>query len=178
MYEADMDTHQAADYYRKRLSEITKDKLPLFLTGILVVFAFITYSTIAIYKNNYNIFKAKTQDQILSVDAKTEEIERMIKIKKIDLITPTAKITNGDALSSLQTDSPVPTVKVVGQISSISSGQVTYSGNTYIVQEGDTLGIIANKVYGDADAWMTIADANGIDDPSSLYVGQELVIPR
>lgn len=173
-----MDTRQATTYYRRRLSEITKGKLPLFLTGMLVILLFIIYSALAVYKNNYNIFKAKNQDEILSVDAKTEEIEKMIKNKKIDLITPTNKPENSDALSSLQTDSPVPTVKVVGEISSIASGQVTYSGTKYTVQDGDTLGIIASKVYGDADAWMTIADANGIVDPSSLYVGQELVIPR
>lgn len=48
------------------------------------------------------------------------------------------------------------------------------SGDTYIVEAGDTLNEIAARFDVDPD---DLADANGIDDPSDLVVGQELEIP-
>lgn len=47
---------------------------------------------------------------------------------------------------------------------------------TYIVVSGDSLGKIAVKFYGHAD-YQKIAEANGIDDPNLIRVGQELRIP-
>jgi len=53
---------------------------------------------------------------------------------------------------------------------------------TYIVQGGDTLFLIAEQFtppgIDSADFANSIANANGITDPSSLQVGQELIIPN
>lgn len=53
---------------------------------------------------------------------------------------------------------------------------------TYIVQSGDTMFLIADQFappgVAAADFANTIAQANGITDPSSLQVGQELSIPN
>lgn len=53
----------------------------------------------------------------------------------------------------------------------------TEGGETYSVQSGDTLASIAADFYGDASLDDFLAEANGITDPESLAVGQELVIP-
>jgi hypothetical protein len=45
------------------------------------------------------------------------------------------------------------------------------------VASGDTLQSMAWREYGDATKWRTIAEANGIDDPMRLTIGQELLIP-
>ncbi|NJP68662.1 LysM peptidoglycan-binding domain-containing protein [Streptomyces spiramenti] len=42
---------------------------------------------------------------------------------------------------------------------------------------GDTLQSLAWREYGDATAWRAIAEANGIDDPSRLWPGTELMLP-
>jgi nucleoid-associated protein YgaU len=47
----------------------------------------------------------------------------------------------------------------------------------YVVKPGDTLRGIAEDQYGDASLDDIIADANGIDDPTQISVGQELIIP-
>ena len=49
----------------------------------------------------------------------------------------------------------------------------------YTVKRGDTLAGIAEKFYGDADAWRTIRDANPyiIRNPRHLTIGATLVIP-
>lgn len=46
-----------------------------------------------------------------------------------------------------------------------------------VVKRGDTLQSIALSEYKEAGEWRRIADTNGIDDPLSLFPGQELLIP-
>ncbi len=46
-----------------------------------------------------------------------------------------------------------------------------------VVKSGDTLSWIAGKEYGNPAEWRIIADANSINDPLHLTVGQELLIP-
>ncbi|MBN1179697.1 MAG: LysM peptidoglycan-binding domain-containing protein [Anaerolineae bacterium] len=52
-------------------------------------------------------------------------------------------------------------------------------GKTYVVQAGDSLSKIAEEVYGDANRWSEIFEANKdkISDPNAISVGQKLVIP-
>ena len=45
------------------------------------------------------------------------------------------------------------------------------------VVAGDSLQSLAWREYGNASAWRAIAEANGIDDPSRLPTGIELVLP-
>lgn len=51
---------------------------------------------------------------------------------------------------------------------------------TYTVQSGDTLAAIAAKVYGDANQWRRIYEANKsqLSGPGSVRPGQVLMIPR
>ena len=48
----------------------------------------------------------------------------------------------------------------------------------YIVKEGDTLGKIAEKFYGNAAYWEFLAEYNNMDTPSMIYPGQIVTIPR
>jgi nucleoid-associated protein YgaU len=49
----------------------------------------------------------------------------------------------------------------------------------YVVKSGDSLSKIAEAVYGDADRWTDIFDANKdrIKDPNRIAAGQKLRIP-
>lgn len=51
------------------------------------------------------------------------------------------------------------------------------AGNTYTVKQGDTLWALAVEYLGDGTRWREIAQANGITDPTTLQVGQEIIIP-
>lgn len=55
----------------------------------------------------------------------------------------------------------------------------TPARRTHTVEKGDTLSGIAQKVYGRADRWQLIYQANRdqLDDPDRIYPGQVLVIP-
>jgi nucleoid-associated protein YgaU len=52
-------------------------------------------------------------------------------------------------------------------------------GQTYTVEQGDTLSSIAEHFYGDANAYMKIWEANRdkLDNPDVIQPGQELFIP-
>ena len=71
-----------------------------------------------------------------------------------------------------------PRQTTIGDISATSTSQVTYVENKYIVQPGDSLSIIAQKVYGDLFAWPGIMNANNLSTPDSIEAGMVLIIPR
>lgn len=47
----------------------------------------------------------------------------------------------------------------------------------YRVSRGDSLWLIARKLYGDGKAWTILAKANDLTDPNKLKIGQELDLP-
>lgn len=68
------------------------------------------------------------------------------------------------------------------EIPNTTQGQNPTSGaltaqRVHRVVAGDSLQSLAWREYGDAAAWRAIAEANGIDDPSRLSNGAELVLP-
>ncbi|MEN6534592.1 MAG: DUF2235 domain-containing protein [Bryobacteraceae bacterium] len=48
----------------------------------------------------------------------------------------------------------------------------------YVVQSGDTLAGIAQKVYGNESLWYVIADANALESDSDLVVGAQIKLPQ
>jgi nucleoid-associated protein YgaU len=60
-----------------------------------------------------------------------------------------------------------------------ATGARTGHGRKYTVRKGDTLSAIAQREYGDANAWRRIYDANRdqLDNPDLIQPGQELTLP-
>lgn len=56
--------------------------------------------------------------------------------------------------------------------------QAEARGRSYVVREGDSLASIAQQVYGDPTRWRDIANANDLEEPFSLTVGESLQIPN
>ena len=69
--------------------------------------------------------------------------------------------------------SPAP----VAQAAEPAAAVATVAGGAYTVQRGDTLYKLARQHYGDGKQWNKIAAANPGLSPSSLKVGQKIVIP-
>ncbi len=72
--------------------------------------------------------------------------------------------------------------KAIGQVvaeflQQYAQGATAGAPTSYTVQKGDTLGRIAQKVYGDARKYPLIQEANNLSDPSRIWVGQVLIIP-
>ena len=64
--------------------------------------------------------------------------------------------------------------------SSSAPADAASRGTTYTVKSGDSLSKIAKHVYGDANAWHRIYDANRdkIKNPDLIHPGQEFTIPE
>ena len=65
------------------------------------------------------------------------------------------------------------------QSGSSSTAPAADKGQSYTVQSGDSLSKIAKRVYGDANKWHTIFDANRdkITNPDLIHPGQVLTLP-
>ncbi len=75
--------------------------------------------------------------------------------------------------------SPSPAVANAATVAP-TAGTSAAAGETYEIASGDTLGSIANKVYGDQSQWRRIYDANKDAigaDPDKLTVGMKITIP-
>jgi nucleoid-associated protein YgaU len=70
------------------------------------------------------------------------------------------------------------TITVGDILNGISTNKVTYTEGKYIVQPGDSLSIIAQKVYGDLDAWPRLLQANSLRSADQIEVGMILTIPH
>ncbi len=60
----------------------------------------------------------------------------------------------------------------------ISLRQTDPELTTRVVKRGDTLSGITAEVYQDPSLWRLIAEANQLDDPLRLQIGQRLTIPK
>ena len=88
------------------------------------------------------------------------------------------KSASADTRPSASKSASQPARKTVSKKQETSRETTSsHEGSTHKVKPGDTLGHIAQQYYGKASRWELIADANPSVDPSSLRVGQELVIP-
>ncbi len=75
-----------------------------------------------------------------------------------------------------QTPAPLPPVAPV-PVQAVEKKKV--EAQTYTIQKGDTLSVIAKKVYGKSSKWNVILDANKdkISDAGKLKVGMKINIP-
>ncbi len=96
-------------------------------------------------------------------------------ISSVNNLDPSTPIYVGQ---KLVIPSVKPRVSTVGEISSLSTGQVIYTEDKYVVQPGDSLSLIAQKAYGDLYAWPKIQQANNLENPNQIEVGTVLIIPR
>ena len=82
--------------------------------------------------------------------------------------------------SNVKSGSSSTSPKQTPMSSTTAQPQVDASVMEYRVVKGDSLSKIAQRVYGDAQAWRRIYDANRdiIDDPDLIHPGQVLKVPK
>lgn len=75
---------------------------------------------------------------------------------------------------------PLPDFSGVQSGGSSTAPSNTEPAKTYTVKKGDSLSKIAKSVYGDAQQWRKIHEANRdiIDNPDLIYPGQVLKLPE
>ncbi len=86
--------------------------------------------------------------------------------------SPTPRPTTTRAPSPTQPPTPVPATPVATALP--TPAPTPPPARTYVVAEGDTLALIAQRFGTSVEA---LQAANGIEDPDSIIIGQVLVIP-
>lgn len=90
-------------------------------------------------------------------------------------ITDASILTAGSKITIPDVKRREPTV---GETSSVATGRVTFTEGKYVVQPGDSLSVISQKVYGDLFSWPRILAANNLTNADQIEVGMVLIIPQ
>ncbi len=89
----------------------------------------------------------------------------------------------GSVATSAPTGAPTPLAGAPGGSQTVARASAEestgWSSRTYTVEKGDTLSAIAKKMYGNANKYPQIFEANKpmLKDPDEIYPGQVLRIP-
>lgn len=140
---------------------------------------------VSIFEFDINKEETTTEDESTSVEENSSDETNN------EVITYT--VESGDCLSVIADKFGV-SVDAIVELNGIEDANLIYAGdvlnipgaeekseneteeseNVYIVESGDTLWGIADKLLGDGARYQELASANGIEDASMIYPGQEL----
>jgi LysM repeat protein len=128
----------------------------------------------AIHREGVRLTHLNLQDNKLLIQgaAPSEDIKNDVwnQIKAVDP-------NYSDLICDLTVDASLPQPE---KAAAASVGGGASSARTYTVQPGDTLSKIAQQVYGKANEYNRIFEANRdkLSDPNKIQPGQELSIPN
>ncbi len=125
-----------------------------------------------IQQNGVHLTHVHIQDNKLYIEGATpsEDLKNKVwdQIKKVDP-------SYSDLTVNLTVDSSLPQAAAA----SSQAGGASGGAQTYTVQPGDSLSLIAKHFYGDANKYNKIFEANRdqLDNPDRIKAGQTLKIP-
>jgi LysM repeat protein len=119
-----------------------------------------------------NIMGQLRQDNAQSVFAAQQDVEQIVEPKATiineNMSTPTVTlIPDTDSISN----------NVYDEIDNMIDDDVNNNTITYEVKEGDTLGYISQRFYGDSSMVTHIMELNNIEESDMIYLGQVLTLP-
>ncbi len=188
-------SNQSENIYISELKSLLKDKFFMLLLGISV--AIVLMSTL------YSIVRPKTNGEVASgpvavtgpAQAQNQEagngvafdessdIQGLEAVSGLNEVTPAPsprsllQALKDTAQSILGSASPSPTPTVTTEVESEAQTQTPRKGESYTVQEGDTLWMIAERVYSSGYNFVDIAEANSLMNPDFIMTGQEISLP-
>lgn len=117
---------------------------------------------------------ADQREQILDLEAQVASLEAQLAAVS-DGSPPSSE---APAAAETEVAAAAPETEAVAAAPASTEQPTEAGGREYVVQAGDSLASIAQEVYGDPTLWREIADANDLNDPSDLTIGEVLRIPE
>lgn len=131
--------------------------------------------------------EAKEEATAARTQAAREAAQKRVAESKARTAEAKAKAAEKDAaeakakLASLEREKRAGEMRerLERQEEKIAAAKAQAQTRVYVIKSGDSLSKIAKEVYGDANRWPEIFEANKdkIKDPNLIYPGQELRIP-
>ena len=110
------------------------------------------------------------EDVIGSVEAKaTERGTETEQVQSSEIVPSTENVTKGEQAETQAT---------VESIKELSEAEKYIAQGYYIVQKGDSLASICQKIYNTTAMMDKICEVNGIKNPDAIYAGQYLELPK
>ncbi len=185
--------------YRDLVLAAIKNKYPYLLLGATVILILFLFFTGIFGKNK--MYQSKTVQDNSTQNTPTTQVKKYSVVKGDTLwsiaeatygsgfnypdIVAANKLPNpsiievGQELILPNASSKQPTVGEVTTVStSNTTSEVVLNSDSYTVKEGDYLWNIAVAAYGDGFAWVKIAQANNLDNPSIIHPGNVFKLPR
>ncbi|MFE7594203.1 LysM peptidoglycan-binding domain-containing protein [Kitasatospora sp. NPDC057512] len=125
-----------------------------------------------LYKGDGAAWSTGTDGQ--DVDRLVVQADRNVVLYGRDGGARWASDTNTDFPLAAEAPAPAPAPEAEVEAAPIQEAPVV---QTYTVEPGDSLWAVAERFYGDGSRYLEIAQANGIEDPDLVNVGQVLTIP-
>lgn len=100
-----------------------------------------------------------------------------VDIARANNLSDPSTIFSGNVLI-IPNVTPQPTTLAAAPTPVQEGSNTSIKGNSYTVQPGDDLWHIAVRAYADGYQWTKIAQANNLTDPSLIFSGNVLQIPR
>lgn len=121
----------------------------------------------------------KPTDTTREVSASPRRIEKVLPKNIQESKGERELVASGNVARTSKTDTRSATVSSQpSNAEKKSASDESKSYTLYTIKKGDTLMSIARKFYGDASRYKDIARANNIANPSKIYAGQVIKIPR
>jgi LysM repeat protein len=115
-------------------------------------------------------------DKLYHVNSDTLESPGMLYVGQKLYIPSLKELAEGGGEKGIFSKMKEAAGKTIKDIREAISGSDNYE--TYTVEEGDSLWLIAEKMLGDGKRYTDIAAANDLDDEDTITAGTELKIPK
>jgi nucleoid-associated protein YgaU len=192
--------------YQSLILETLKEKYPYLILGITVILIlYLTVASLFTGTGTTSVDKdagSKIEQQVKETEKAVKEQLKKYVVKAGDHLWKIAEETYGSGYNAydiavannianpsyievgqiLMLPTVTPKIPTRGEVAaatvSASTSQVIFTDNKYTVKDGDCLWNIALQAYGDGFAWVKIAQANQLPNPSLILPDTELAVPR
>lgn len=150
--------------------------LAILALGVTVLKNYDRMKAIEISLNRMNIVtegENTSETEITNVSANVTTTESVSSEENTEASQDSTDASIDDTSTTAPTEESNSSNSEENPMPVISNGNPTY----YTVKDGDTLSSISKEMYQSAQYVDDILSANGINDPDSIYVGQQIIIP-
>lgn len=162
---------------QREIKEQRRESRYVYLTSILLVIVVLAIGISTM--NNYdkmNSVQSSIETLSSAMQKPTENSEGQAMENTALQEEPEAGVQEGDSGSVPQNEEAQDAIQQMEPTVSTVQEDLN-DGDYYIVQKGDTLDIISEKVYGTISETDAIRKMNGLEDGNLIFIGQKLLLP-